>query len=272
MITNSRSDSAELLRVENLTVDFVGNQVSRALDGVSLSIKRSEICGMIGESGAGKTSLGLAILGLLPRSARISCGTMVWNGKRVDMLDNRSLASLRGHHITMILQEARSSLNPVYTIGEQLLWRLERQTYIENKDHAKQVAIQRLRDVQLDSPLLIYSKYPHELSGGMCQRALIAMALSTQPLLLIADEPTTGLDLINQAAILSLLKRLSSKTSILLITHDLAAASTICDRICILHQHRIIEEAATADFFCNPQTQFSRDLIASIPRLPNGRP
>lgn len=253
-----------LLRVEGLTVDFdVGKPTAhRALDSVSLSIAQGEIVGLLGESGSGKTVLAHTILGLLPANGRASAGQIVWQDCELLALSEEKLRGIRGKEIAMIFQDPQASLNPVYTVGRQIEWVLQIHRDITgHKARAEMVRL--LESVKLRHPNRCAEAYPHELSGGMCQRVMIAMALAGRPKLLIADEATSALDVSVAAEIVSLLASLRKEfeLSILVITHDLSIATCLADRIAVLDQSRLVEQVDSAQFLLHAQHTASRNLI-----------
>lgn len=253
-----------LLKVEGLTVDFDADKPTthRALDAVSLSIAEGEVLGLVGESGSGKTVLSHAILGLLPANGRISTGRIVWQGSELQCLPESKLRSIRGKEIAMIFQDPQASLNPVYTVGRQIEWVLGLHRRISGTDAENEV-LRLLESVKLRDPKRCARSYPHELSGGMCQRVMIAMALAGHPKLLIADEPTSALDVSVAAEIVALLGSLRKEfgLSILIITHDLGVATCLADRIAVLDQSRLVEVTDSKDFLSNAGHPASRTLI-----------
>ncbi len=254
--------SPPLLEVKGLTVTyrtFRGEVL--AVDNLSFKLDREECLGVVGESGCGKTTLGLAISGLIPDYAHID-GEIIIDGRRVSYDELRRLKG-----IAMIFQDPSTALNPVFTIGEQIL---EIFVYHKGLDkiEAKRRSLSLLKEVMLPNPEKVYESYPHELSGGMKQRVLIAMALALEPKLLIADEPTTALDVTVQAQILMLLKKLVRKRriSMMFITHDLGIAAQLCDRIMVMYAGSLMEMAKTDEFFSNPLHPYTIGLLGSIPR------
>ena len=253
-----------LLRVEGLTVDFDdGKPVAhRALDSVSLSIAQGEIVGLLGESGSGKTVLAHTILGLLPANGQVKTGKIFWQDCELLGLSEEKLRCIRGREIAMIFQDPQASLNPVYPVGRQIEWVLRLHRGI--KGHGARAEMMRLLEsVKLRHPNRCADAYPHELSGGMCQRVMIAMALAGRPKLLIADEATSALDVSVAAEIVSLLASLREefKLSILVITHDLSVATCLADRIAVLDQSRLVEQVESAKFFSHTQHPATRNLI-----------
>jgi len=259
----------ELLRIENLTVHFYTDEgVVEAVDRVNLIVKVGEIMGVVGESGSGKSVTALSILRLIREPGRIVLGFIGFGGKDLLKLSEEEMRDIRGSDISMIFQNPRTSLNPVLTIG----WQIERLFGVHKKaesQEARDLAVDMLRQVGIPDPKRRYYEYPHQLSGGMCQRVMIAMALATGPKLLIADEPTTGLDVSISAQILDLLKDLGQKmgTSILLITHDLGVVAGYCDRVAVMHAGQIVETADVKGLFERPTHPYTLKLIHSIPRV-----
>lgn len=271
-----------LLSVEALEVGFATEAgLARVLDEVSLSLKPGEIMGLVGESGCGKTTLARAILGVLPRNvARISHGAVVFQGRDLLSVDAKQLeAEVRGRQIGFIPQDPFTSFNPVFTIGAQIMelmkwkspdapigagWRFHGQRR-RRSDRAR--ALELLRLVQLPDPEGVMRKYPHEVSGGQRQRLMIAMALLPEPQLIIADEPTTALDVTIQAQILKLLRSLAVErgVSVLFTTHDLGAAWEICDRVTVMYAGQDVESAPAAAFFEDPRHPYTNRLLDSLP-------
>ena len=240
----------------------------RAVEGVNLDIFEGEILGLVGESGSGKSVTALSITGLLPESADIISGEVIFQNKNLLKASQKDLERIRGREISYIFQEAAASLNPVLSVGEQLL---ENVTLHQNLalDEAFKSALDLLKLVHFAEPRNIFKSYPHQLSGGMNQRVMIAMALSSKPKLLIADEPTSALDVTIEADLLRVLLELKEKLNygILFITHNLALVEKFANRIAIMFQGRIVEQAATKDIFSSPRQNHTRDLISSIIRL-----
>ena len=255
-----------LLEVEGLTVDFDANKPTehRALDGVALSIHAGEVLGLVGESGSGKTVLAHSILGLLPGNGRVASGRIDWCGRDLIGLSEGERRQIRGKEIAMIFQDPQASLNPVYRVGRQIEWVLKLHRNITGPD-AKTEVLRLFVAVQLRDPERCYRSYPHELSGGMCQRVMIAMALACRPKLLIADEPTSALDVTTQAEILDLLREVRQQfsMSLLFISHDVRAVSGLCDRVVVMLRGNIIESGPTAQVFESPQQPYTQRLIAA---------
>jgi len=258
------SAKQNLLHIEGLTLDFRAFEpsVHRALQGVSIKVAEGEILGLVGESGAGKTVFAHAVLGLLPRLAHISAGTVEWRGRDLLKLDERELRRIRGKEIAMIFQDPQASLNPIYTIEKQMKWILKLHRGIIG-DEAVAEARRLFEAVKLRDPARCAASYPHELSGGMCQRVMIAMALAGNPQLLIADEPTSALDVSVAAEIVSLLAHLRDTfgLSILIITHDLGVATRLADTIAVLDQGQLVEQVPSQRFWFDARHAASRKLI-----------
>jgi peptide/nickel transport system ATP-binding protein len=261
--------TAPLLAIDNLRVVFHGDRGRRtvAVDGVSLTLARGQTLGIVGESGSGKSVTSLAVMGLLPSSAEIS-GAVTFDGISLFDLGDRALRDLRGNRIAMIFQEPMTSLNPSYTIGEQIAEVLVRHRGLSEKQ-AREKAIALLRRAGIPSPAERIDDYPHKLSGGMRQRAMIAIALACDPELLIADEPTTALDVTIQAQILDLMRELkrTSGAAIVLITHDLGVVAEVCDEVAVMYAGEIVERAPADALFDAPEHPYTVGLLASIPRL-----
>jgi len=259
-----------LLEVKNLkTYFFVGDQTFKAVDGVSFNINKGEILSIVGESGSGKSVTSLSILGLVQKqSGKIVDGEIRYNGKDISKLSNKELTSIRGKEISMIFQEPMSSLNPVLTIGFQIIEAIRRHNKISKRE-AKKRAIELLKQVGIARANEIYDDYPHQLSGGMRQRVMIAIAISCNPNLLIADEPTTALDVTIQAQILDLMKRVKDEfdSSILLITHDLGVVAEMADRVVVMYAGQIVEEAPVKELFDHPKHPYTKGLMESIPKI-----
>jgi ABC-type dipeptide/oligopeptide/nickel transport system ATPase component len=257
-----------MLELKNVSVIYKkDDQTFKAVDGVSLKVNDGETLGLAGESGSGKSTVALSILKLIASAGEITSGEILWNGEDILKLSDKRLRALRGNEIAMIFQDPFSSLNPAFTVGDQILEAVLLHQGLK-KLEAKEKVIELLQLVCMPDPAGVIYKYPHELSGGMRQRAMIAMALAGTPELLIADEPTTALDVTIQAEILKLLKDIQVKLgmSIILITHNLALVYGFCDRVCIMHNGLLIEEGIVRDIFAEPKTQHTRDLIGSIPK------
>jgi peptide/nickel transport system ATP-binding protein len=266
--------SAELLSVRELSVSFVTEAgVARVLDGVSLTLAPGEIMGLVGESGCGKTTLSRAILGALPANATVQGRALMFDGQDLLTLDAATLAQrIRGRTITFVPQDPYSSFSPLFTIGDQIIELMRWKSPERPRGRARRRAdrarvLDMLRAVQLPDPERLLHRYPHELSGGQRQRVMIAMALLPEPRLVIADEPTTALDVTIQAQILQLLRRLATErgVSVLFATHDLGTAWEICDRVTVMYAGQELESAPIDGFFRTPLAPYTRLLLDSLP-------
>ncbi len=259
-----------LLRVENLKVYFQNNEArARAVDGISFEVREKETVCIVGESGCGKTVSALSILGLIPTPpGEIVDGQIIFSGQNLITLDEKEMQKIRGNHISMIFQEPLTSLNPVFTIEDQLGEAVRTHKSIDAEE-LNRYCIQLLNDVGIPSPKQRLNDYPHQLSGGQRQRVMIAMALSCDPDLIIADEPTTALDVTVQAQILALLKSIQKKRSmsILYISHDLGVVSAIANRIYVMYAGIIVEQGNTDQIFRAARHPYTRGLLASLPSL-----
>jgi peptide/nickel transport system ATP-binding protein len=262
--------TAPLLEIEGLRVVFHGDagRVTHAVDAVDLTVAHGTTLGLVGESGCGKSVTSLAVMGLLAkRNAEIG-GRVRFDGIDLLGLPDRALRDLRGDRVAMIFQEPMTSLNPSYTIGEQIIEAIVRHRGVSRRE-ARARAIDMLRRVKIPAPERRVDDYPHKLSGGMRQRVMIAIALSCDPELLIADEPTTALDVTIQAQILDLLRELKASTlsAIILITHDLGVVAEICDEVAVMYAGEIVERAPVEAIFERPAHPYTVGLLGSIPRL-----
>ena len=261
--------SAPLLQVEDLRVWF-GTRTGdvRAVDGVDLTIRRGEIVGLVGESGSGKSVTARSIMRLVPMPpGRVVSGRILFDGDDLLELPEREMESLRGGRISMIFQDPMTFLNPLYTAGDQVAEAI-RQHQRLGKSAAREETLRLFRQVGIPSPEARLNAYPHQLSGGLRQRVMIAMALSSRPELLIADEPTTALDVTIQAQILALLRELQQESgvSILLITHDLGVVAEMCDRVAVMYAGRVVEDTEIETLFENPQHPYTLGLMGAAPR------
>ncbi|RUS48609.1 ABC transporter ATP-binding protein [Cohnella sp. AR92] len=262
-----RTDDGLLLEVEGLSVSFqTRNGEVVPVDGISLAVQAGETVCIVGESGSGKSVTSLSILRLLGDNGRIREGDVRLKGENLASLSEERLRRIRGKEISMIFQEPMTSLNPVFPIGSQLVEAIKLHTDLRGRA-AKSRAVEVLRDVGIARPEAVYNDYPHALSGGMRQRVVIAMALACQPSLLIADEPTTALDVTIQAQILELLKQLQERNgmAILLITHDLGVVAEMADRVIVMYAGQIVEEADVYSIFENPRHPYTQGLLRSLP-------
>jgi len=259
-----------LIRVKDLrTHFFLDEGVAKAVDGVSFDIPRGKTLGLVGESGCGKSVTALSILRLVPHPpGRIVGGAIEWEGVNLLELSDRRMRAIRGNDIAMIFQEPMTSLNPVFTVGNQIMEALVLHQKLSRRD-ARARTLQMLREVGIPSPDVRIDEYPHQMSGGMKQRVMIAMALACNPALLIADEPTTALDVTIQAQILRLLKRLQGEhgMAILFITHDLGVIAENADEVNVMYASKIVEQAAVAELFAHPRHPYTVALFRSLPLL-----
>lgn len=257
-----------LLEIKDLNLEFkTPRGILKALNGISFDVQRGEVFGIVGESGCGKTVTGLSVLNLLPRSATITHGTISFDDVNLHNLPASEMEHIRGGKIAMIFQDPSSSLNPVFSIGEQMKRVIRQHTDLKDK-MADARATEMLEAVGLPDVRRVMKSYPHQLSGGQQQRVMIAMALSCRPQLLIADEPTTALDVTIQAQILRLLGDLQKQfdISVILITHNLGVVAQTCDRLAVLYAGRVAEIGTTQDIFNNPQHPYTRGLMNAIPK------
>jgi oligopeptide/dipeptide ABC transporter ATP-binding protein len=272
--SRSKTNDAALLRVEGLTVRFrVPGGRTTVVDDISFELRPGETLGLVGESGSGKTITSLALMGLLESPpAEIAAGRVLFEGRDLLALSEGDLSDLRGARISMVFQEPMTSLNPLITVGRQIEEPLRRHLGL-SKAEARARAVDLLAKVGIPRPEAAVSSYPHQLSGGMRQRAMIAIALSCRPALLIADEPTTALDVSVQAQILALLDDLQREigAAILLITHDLAVIAETAHRVAVMYAGRIVETASVEDLFARPLHPYTQGLLRSIPRIERER-
>jgi len=260
---------SNLLEVRNLRVDFQTRRGTLiAVDDVSFEIKAGEVLGVVGESGAGKSLTGAAIIGLLEPPGRISGGEVRLAGKRIDNLAQEQIRQIRGREIGMVFQDPLTSLNPLFRVGEQLIETLQTHADLDEKSARKQ-AIDWLTEVGIPSPEVRIDQYPHQFSGGMRQRVVIALALCANPKLIIADEPTTALDVSIQAQIISLLKRLCREhgTAVMLITHDMGVIAETADRVAVMYAGRLVEIGEARKVIQNAKHPYTLGLMGSIPTI-----
>jgi peptide/nickel transport system ATP-binding protein len=258
-----------ILDVHNLKVEFPTRRGTlTALDGVSFSIAPGEVLGVVGESGAGKSITGMAVIRLLEPPGRIASGEIHLEGRRIDNLPHEEMRKLRGRRIGVIFQDPLTSLNPLYTIGRQLEETILTHLPLSSAD-ARARALSLLREVGIPAPEGRYDHYPHQFSGGMRQRVVIALALAAEPKLLIADEPTTALDVSIQAQIIALLKRVARDhgTAVMLITHDMGVIAETAQRVAVMYAGRIVEVGAVQDIIHAPKHPYTVGLMGSIPRI-----
>ena len=259
----------DVLVVEDLRVEFPTRKgVLTAVDGVSLSIKRGEILGIVGESGAGKSMTGMAVLGLLEPPGRIASGKIWLSGQRIDQLSDEELRVLRGKRMAAIFQDPLTSLNPLFTVGDQLVETI-RQHLSVGKDEARQRALDLMSEVGIPAPAVRIDHYPHQFSGGMRQRVVIALALCAEPELIIADEPTTALDVSIQAQITGLLKRLCKERgmAVMLVTHDMGVIAETADRVGVMYAGRLAEIGEVEALVKKPRHPYTVGLMGAIPSL-----
>ena len=265
-----RNPAAALLEVRGLQTHFASERgVVRAVDGVDLRLERGRTLGIVGESGCGKSVTALSIMGLVPQPpGRIVGGEVRFEGEDLLQAPAQRLRDLRGHQLSMIFQEPMTSLNPAFQAGDQIAEVILRHKNV-NAGEAKDQAVQMLRKVRIPSPEARAREYPHQLSGGMRQRVMIAMALACNPKLLIADEPTTALDVTIQAQILELMRALREElgTAIILITHDLGVIAELADDVIVMYAGKVVERCAVPRLFAEPQHPYTIGLLGSIPRL-----
>jgi peptide/nickel transport system ATP-binding protein len=262
-----------LLEVRNLRVEFPTRRATLvALDDVSFDIAPGEILGVVGESGAGKSLTGAAIIGLLDPPGRVASGEIRFEGKRIDNLPYEAMRKLRGRHIGAIFQDPLTSLNPLYTIGRQLIETI--QTHLPLNDaQARERAVKLLQETGIPAAEARIDQYPHQFSGGMRQRVVIALALAGEPKLIVADEPTTALDVSIQSQIISLLKRLCKDhgAAVMLVTHDMGVIAETCDRVAVMYAGRIVEIGPVHDVIHSPAHPYTVGLMGSIPAMDEDR-
>ena len=258
-----------LLQVKNLVVEFPSRHGTlRALDDISFDIAPGEILGVVGESGAGKSLTGASIIGLLEPPGRVASGQILLQGQRIDHLNNDQMRSIRGRKIGAIFQDPLTSLNPLYSVGKQLVETIQAHLPVSDKE-ARQRAIGLLQDTGIPAAAERIDHYPHQFSGGMRQRVVIALALAAEPQLIVADEPTTALDVSIQAQIISLLKSICKKrgAAVMLITHDMGVIAETCDRVAVMYAGRIVEVGPVHQVIHQPEHPYTAGLMASIPDM-----
>ncbi len=258
-----------LLEVKNLVVEFPTRRGTlRALDHVSFAIAPGEILGVVGESGAGKSLTGAAIIGLLEPPGRIAGGEIRLQGQRIDGLGADAMRRIRGKRIGAIFQDPLTSLNPLFTVGQQLVETIRAHLPLSERE-ARERAIRLLADTGIPAPEARFGQYPHQFSGGMRQRVVIALALAAEPELIVADEPTTALDVSIQAQIIALLRRLAREhgTAVMLVTHDMGVIAETCDRVAVLYAGRVAEIGPVAEVIHRPSHPYTRGLMGSIPAM-----
>ena len=270
MENSIRKTADTLLEVNDLKVSFytpVGEV--KAVDGISYSLREHEVMGIVGESGSGKSVEAYSIIGLLQNPGKVIGGSIFFEGENVLEYDDEKMRQFRGNKVSMIFQNPMTCLNPVYTVGDQLMEALTCHNKEIGKSEARERAIEMLKLVGINNAEKRMDQYPHEFSGGMRQRAMIAMALICSPKLLIADEPTTALDVTIQAQILELMKDIQKKTgmAIIFITHNLGVVAEICDRVSVMYAGHIVEQGSVHDIFYRPAHPYTRGLLRSMPRV-----
>ena len=262
-----------LLQVNNLVVEFPNRRGTlRAIDGISFDIAPGEILGVVGESGAGKSLTGASIIGLLEPPGRIASGEVLLEGQRIDNLNNDQLRHIRGRKIGAIFQDPLTSLNPLYSIGKQLTETIQAHLPVSNAE-ARKRAIDLLKDTGIPGAEQRIDHYPHQFSGGMRQRVVIALALAAEPKLIVADEPTTALDVSIQAQIIGLLKNICKTrgAAVMLITHDMGVIAETCDRVAVMYAGRIVEIGPVHEVINHPAHPYTAGLMASIPDITQDR-
>ncbi len=262
-----------LLNIEDLKISFFtpAGEV-KAVNGVSYTLDKGEVLGIVGESGSGKSVSVSALMQLLSHPGRVVGGSIRFDGKDILAMSGEQMRAIRGNDIAMIFQDPMTSLNPVYTIGNQLIETIRCHNNV-GKTEARKLAVENLRKVGISNPERRMRQYPHEFSGGMRQRVMIAMALSCRPKLLIADEPTTALDVTIQAQILDLMKSLKREidAAVIMITHDLGIVSDICDRVLVMYGGKVVEAGAIDDIYYRPQHPYTKGLLACLPKVSAGK-
>ena len=272
---NQPIKSQSLLKIEDLSVHFFTDRgVVPSVNNINYEILEGETLGLVGESGCGKSVTAHSIIRLIPQPpGKIVNGRVMFKGEDLTKISDHRMREIRGNEIAMIFQEPMTSLNPVFTVGDQIVEAVTLHTE-KDDDEARELAIEMLRKVGIPSPEMRIDEYPHQMSGGMKQRVMIAMALSCNPSLLIADEPTTALDVTIQAQILELMAELQqeSNMSVLMITHDLAVVAEVCDRVVVMYGSKIVEIARVEELFRNPLHPYTQGLFASIPNVEEDKP
>ena len=260
----------DLLSIQGLRTVFRGARGDvPAVDGVSLSVAKGRTLGIVGESGCGKSMLSLSVMGLVPPPGRVAAGQVMFDGQDLLQLPPAKMRAIRGGRIAMIFQEPMTSLNPVFTVGAQIIEAMRAHDRSASFSALKARAIEALGRVRIPAPARRFDEYPHQMSGGMRQRVMIAMALACAPDLLIADEPTTALDVTVQAQILDLLRELQQQTgmAIILITHDLGVVAEMADEVAVMYSGRVVERSSGVAIFDDPQHPYTLGLLGSIPKL-----
>ena len=262
-----------VLLVNGLRISFPRNDggVFHPVDGVSLGVGAGETLGIVGESGSGKTMLALSLLGLVPQPGKVSEGGISLLGQEVSRMNEKELATVRGRDIGMIFQDPMTSLNPVRRVGSLLEEAVQCHNRV-TRTEARARSLRALHEVGIPSPEMRLEAYPHQLSGGLRQRVMIALALVNHPPLIVADEPTTALDTTIQAQILELLRTRLTKAALILITHDLGVAAEVCDQVAVMYHGRIVEKGSVSDILYRPAHHYSAGLLAAVPRFDFTRP
>jgi oligopeptide/dipeptide ABC transporter ATP-binding protein len=256
-----------ILEIKNLNISFqLEDETAQAVHGVEFSLEKGKVLGIVGESGCGKSVTAMSIMNLLPKNALIEAGEIIFDNKNLLGLSPKDMQKIRGSKISLIPQDPLTSLNPLYTVGEQIIETIQYHRKV-SKNEAKELAIEALRSVKIPEPENRLNDYPHQFSGGMRQRAIIAMALCCNPELIIADEPTTALDVTVQAQILDLIKQIQAEkgTSLIFITHDLGVIAEFCDYVAVMYAGRIVEYATVKDIFSEPRHPYTKGLLESLP-------
>src|SRR6195952_1192198 len=259
-----------LLDVSDLTVEFSTRRgIVKAVQQVSITVGKGETLGIVGESGSGKSVTSYAVMRILDRAGKIAEGSVMFSGIDVKGATENQMRDLRGREISMIFQNPRAALNPIRKVGDQIEDVLRQHVQQSTTNDRGEKAIEALEAVKIARPRERYHAYPFELSGGMCQRVVIALALACNPQLLIADEPTTGLDVTTQKAVMDLIVELTKRRgmSTILITHDLGLAAAYCDRVVVMEKGRVVETALSANIFANPEHAYTKKLMRATPRL-----
>src|SRR5712675_464726 len=259
-----------LLDVNDLTVEFSTRRgIVKAVQHVSISVAKGETLGIVGESGSGKSVTSYAVMRILDRAGKIAEGSVVFSGVDVKTASENQMRDLRGREMSMIFQNPRAALNPIRKVGDQIEDVLRQHVQQSAVTDRGEKAIEALEQVKIARPRERYHAYPFELSGGMCQRVVIALALACNPQLLIADEPTTGLDVTTQKAVMDLIVELTKRRSMstILITHDLGLAAAYCDRVVVMEKGRVVETALSADIFAKPEHAYTKKLMRATPRI-----
>ena len=265
----AESNNESLLSVNDFEVSFFtyAGEV-KAVRGISYDLKHGEVMGIVGESGSGKSVSSYGLMGIIPEPGKIIGGSIIFDGKEITTMSKKEMSTIRGKDVSMIFQDPMTSLNPVFTVGNQIEESLKKHTDL-NKKQRKERILELLNLVGINQPEKRMNQYPHEFSGGMRQRVMIAMSLACNPKLLIADEPTTALDVTIQAQIIELMKDLKDKInmSIIFITHDLGVVADVCDKVAVMYAGNIVERGSIDDIFYNPKHPYTWGLLKSIPKL-----